>query len=186
MAASTSSAQIALARLPRSAPHEFSLRPDPEAATEIARGLGIEGARKLRLEGTLTPEGARDWRLDAELGATVVQSCVVTLAPVTTRIDQPLTRLYRAELPEPVEDEVEMPEDDRLEPLPATLDLMALLSEAIALAMPDYPRAEGADLGAAVFAAPGVIPMTDEDAKPLAGLAALRDKLKGDGEDGTS
>jgi hypothetical protein len=43
--------------------------------------------RKLRFIGTLEPEGAQDWRLTADLGATVVQPCVVTLAPVTTRLE---------------------------------------------------------------------------------------------------
>jgi uncharacterized metal-binding protein YceD (DUF177 family) len=95
-----------------------------------------------------------------------------------------VARRYLAEMPEPEGDEVEMPEDDTAEPLPATLDLFAVLSEALALALPQYPRAEDAELGEAVFAAPGVAPMTDEEAKPLAGLAALRDRLKGPEEPG--
>jgi len=37
----------------------------------------------------------------------------------------------------------------------------------------------GAALESAAFAAPGVAPMTDQDAKPLAGLAALRDRMAG-------
>ena len=48
---------------------------------------------------------------------------------------------------------------------------------ALALALPLYPRAEGADLAQAQFAGPGVTPMTDEDARPFAGLKDLRDKL---------
>ena len=33
-----------------------------------------------------------------------------------------------------------------------------------------------AELGDAVFAAPGITPMRDEDARPFSGLAALKDK----------
>ena len=51
-------------------------------------------------------------------------------------------------------------------------------AEALALALPDFPRAEGVELGPAVFTEPGATPMTDEAAKPLAGLADLRDRLK--------
>lgn len=170
---------ISLARLPRHAETEFELAPDTAARDGLATELGLEGLRKLRFSGRLIPEGKRDWRLEALLGATVVQPCVVTAEPVTTRIDQTVVRRYLADMREPEADELEMPEDDTAEPLPDRLDLGAVMTEALALALPDYPRAAGAELGAAVYAPPGVAPMTDEDAKPLAGLAALRGRLAG-------
>jgi uncharacterized metal-binding protein YceD (DUF177 family) len=163
----------------------FTLEPDADARRAAAARLGIDAVRKLRFEGTLAPEGTRDWRLEARLGATVVQPCVVTLAPVTTRIDTVVLRAYLADFVEPEEDEAEMPEDETQEPLPDRLDLADVMLEALALALPDYPRAEGAELGGAAFAEPGVKPITDEDARPLAGLAALRDLLReGPGGDG--
>ncbi|MEX3015770.1 DUF177 domain-containing protein [Gymnodinialimonas hymeniacidonis] len=171
------STTLSLSRLGRAAPTAFEVEPDADARKALADALELRGLRKVRLVGEVTPEGKADWRLEAKLGATVVQDCVVTLEPVTTRIDAPVLRSYRVDLPEPSGEEMEMPEDDTIEPLPASLDLMQLLTEALALAVPDYPRAEGVELGEAVFAAPGVAPMTDEDAKPLAGLAALRDQL---------
>ncbi len=73
---------------------------------------------------------------------------------------------------------VELDMDEREEALPSTIDLYALAMEEIALALPPYPRAEGAELGETVFAAENVTPMTDEDAKPFASLAALKDKLR--------
>ena len=136
------------------------------------------GLRKVSLRGTLLPEGKRDWRLEAVLGATVTQPCVVTLAPVTTRIDEPLERIWRAELEIPTGDEVEMPEDVSEEQLGREIDLGQVLSEALALALPAWPRAEGAELGEAVYTAPDATPMRDEDARPFAGLAGLRDALK--------
>jgi uncharacterized metal-binding protein YceD (DUF177 family) len=170
-----------LSRLPRASDKAFELVPDATGRAELARTLDLLGLRKVRFAGRLIPEGKADWRLEAALGATVVQPCVVTTEPVTTRIDEPVTRRYVSEMPSPPsEDEVPMPEDDTLEPLAAEIDLNAVMEEALALALPDYPRVEGADLGQAVFAQPGLAPMTDEDAKPLAGLAALRDRLAGD------
>jgi uncharacterized metal-binding protein YceD (DUF177 family) len=162
----------------------FRLEPDAGTCREMAATLGIEGLRKVRFEGELRPDGPTDWRLEARLGATVVQPCVVTLAPVTTRIDRDEIRRYLADFVEPEADEAEMPEDDTAEPLPARLDLGQVMIEALALALPDYPRADGAELGEAVYAPPGVAPMRDEDAKPLAGLAALRDRLRGEDDDG--
>ncbi len=174
---------LPLSRLGRASTTSFDVQPDAPMRETIAKDLGIRGLRKARLTGELIAEGKADWRLDAKLGATAVQDCVVTLEPVTTRIDTGVTRSYRVNLPEPSGDEWEMPEDDTIEALPDTLDLLQVLSEALALALPDYPRAEGVELGQAVFAAPGVVPMTDEEAKPLAGLASLRDQLAKGGED---
>ena len=167
-----------IARLPRGSDRSFEIVPDAEGRARIAAELDLSALRKLRFAGRLVPEGSRDWRLEGQLGATVVQPCVVTAEPVTTRIDEPVLRRYLADMEEPEGDEVEMPEDDTAEPLPATLDLSAIMVEALALALPLYPRAEGAALDQAVFAPPGVAPLTDEEAKPLAGLAALRDRLK--------
>lgn len=174
---------LTLARLTRASPTTFAVEPDAATRAAIADTLDLRGLRKLRLTGALLPEGKADWRLEAKLGATAVQSCVVTLEPVTTRIDVDVLRSYRADMPDPVGDELEMPEDDTIEALPAALNLRDLMIEALALALPDYPRAEGVALGEAVFAPPGVAPLTDEDTRPLAGLAALRDKLAGGDKD---
>ncbi len=169
---------LQLSRMNRANDTEFALDPDASLRAEFAEELGVRAVKKLRLHGTVRAEAKHDWRLDARLGATVVQDCVVTLEPVTTRIDVDVIRSYRVDLPEPAGDDLEMPEDDTIEPLPRQLDLQELMMEALALALPDYPRAPGVELGEAVFAAPGVAPMTDDDAKPLAGLAAFRDKLQ--------
>ncbi len=159
-------------------PHDFDLRPDGPQLAALAQDLGLLALRKLRFAGTLAAEGSSDWRLEAELGATVTQPCVVTLEPVSTRIDQPVLRRFLAHMPEPeAGSEIEMPEDDSLEPLGAVIDLEAVMAEALALALPLYPRKGEAELGEAVFAEPGVTPMTDEDTKPFAGLAALKSKL---------
>ena len=50
--------------------------------------------------------------------------------------------------------------------------------EALSLALPLYPKAEGAQLEDTTFAQPGITPMSDEAARPFSGLSALRDKLK--------
>lgn len=162
-------------------PTPFSLAPDANARAELAQALGIEGIRKLSFAGSLVPIGRRGWRLEGKLGATVVQSCIVTLAPVVTRIDEPVLRQYEPiaadDQPESGS-EIEMPEDDTIEPLGEVIDAGAAMAEALSLALPPYPRAADAVLERAAFAEPGVEPMSDDDVKPFAGLAGLRDQLK--------
>ncbi len=165
-------------------PVDFALRPGEEARAEIVRRLGLSGLRKLAFEGTVAPDGDRDLLLEGRLGATVVQPCVVTGDPVTTRIDTSVLRRFIAGLEVPEGDEVEMPEDDSLEPLTESIDLRAVMEEALALEVPDFPRAEGAAPVDITVTEPGVDPMTDEDAKPFAALKGLKEKLRGDVEEG--
>lgn len=174
---------LRVADLPTGRPSQFSLRPDAAAMAEIAAMLGLLGLRKLSFSGQIEVEGDTDWRLDATLGATVVQPCVVTLAPVTTRIDETVTRRFLAQLPDTADDEgaeIELPEDDSIEQLGPVIDLADVMREALALALPLYPRAPGASLDRAAFTTPGQTPMSDDDARPFAGLAGLRDKLQND------
>ncbi len=162
---------------------KIAFTPSAALMADISEGLGILGLSKARLTGHLEPLGQSDWRLTGKAEGTVTQACVVTLDPVRTRIEEPLERTYLAELPDPGPGEIEMPEDDTVEGLPDILDLSAVLSEALALALPPYPRADGADLGPTTFAEPGVTPMSDADIKPFAGLKALRDTLAKNGDD---
>lgn len=162
-------------------PRPFEIVPDAAALRAVADDLGLQALRKLRFAGEISAEGEADWRLDAHLGATVTQACVVTLEPVTTRIEEDVTRRFLRDWPPPEErqgDEVEMPEDETIDPLGSEIDLWAVMTEALALALPAYPRAERAELAQRAAAPPGAEPIADADLKPFAGLAALKKKLE--------
>lgn len=168
--------RLRLAAARRRDPIPFDLAPDPEIRAALADELGLSSLKKLRFRGTLEPQDRGDWRLEAALGATVVQPCDITLEPVTTRIDEPVRRRYvgalgQVELPP----EQEIPENVDEEPLPETLDLEAVMVEALSLAIPAFPRSESAVLGEAVYTEPGTEPLRDQDTKPFAGL---KDALK--------
>ena len=179
------SKQLRVADLPTRKVTTFDLSPSATEREALARVLGVPSIKKLKFAGTIAAVGGKDWRLEADLGATVVQECVVTLDPVTTRIDEDIIRTYVAELPDIAGSEVEMPEDDSVDEIPETIDLGVVLREALELALPAFPRSEDATLGEAVFTEAGSTPMTDEDAKPFAGLGALRDALENKGNDDT-
>jgi uncharacterized metal-binding protein YceD (DUF177 family) len=171
---------LRVADLPQNSPAAFDLHPDSAALKALAAQLGLTAVRKLRFTGTIAAQGTHDWVLKARLGATVVQPCVVTLEPVTTRIDMDVQRLYLSDWTEPETPEVEMSADDTVEPLRAKIDPGQVMAESLTLALPLYPRKGNADLGEAVFTEPGHKPMRDEDARPFAGLAQLREQLDGD------
>ena len=157
----------------------FSLTPDVATRNAIAKEMGLLGLRKMRFNGEITPFGASNWRLSARLGATVVQACVLTLDPVTTRIDEKIFRQYIASHEAPPRDgALEMPDDETREPLGEVIDPGLVMVEALALALPIYPRAPGAELTDTEFSGPGIKPMTVDDARPFAGLRGLRAKFE--------
>jgi uncharacterized metal-binding protein YceD (DUF177 family) len=150
---------------------DFEISPDPAEAVALARLLGAQAVRKLRFAGRLLPLAKGGWQLEAQLGATVVQTCVVSLEPVTTRIDEPVRRAFLPGGTTMAEVVVSPDEDDELEPLGDRIDLGRVATEALALALPAYPRKEGATL------APGLDTDEDDVPRPFAALAALRGKL---------
>jgi len=164
--------------LPNNSIKKFDLRPEPAQNDAIAAELALLGLRKLRFSGQILSSGKSDWRLTGTIGATVIQPCTITLEPVTTRVDETVERLFVKEMADLGEEEIEMPEDDTIEPLGAWIDPEAIMIESLCLSLPEYPRAEGATLGESVYTQPGKAPMRDEDARPFAGLAALKDQLK--------
>jgi uncharacterized metal-binding protein YceD (DUF177 family) len=165
---------IPVASLRRTPEYTFDIAPDPREAEAVATLLGADEVRKLRLAGALRPI-ADGWLLEAKIAATVVQPCVVTLAPVTTRVDTVVRRRF-VPTATPRETEIEIDSlDDELEPLGDTIDLGLVAIEALALALPEYPRAEGAVLP------PSPEAEEEPQAKPFADLASLRDKLGGRG-----
>lgn len=170
--------RLRMAELTGNRKRAFDLQPDAAGRDALAGELGLIALPALRFQGELRPKGRGDVLLAARLTADAVQACVVTLAPVPVHLDQVVERIYVADMPVPEGDEIEMPADDSREPLPELLDLQDVLVEALALALPDYPRADGVELGEQIHAPPGVEPLRDEALKPFAGLAALRDRLK--------
>lgn len=134
-------------RLPARRATDIDLVPDAEARARIAAALDLTALPSARLTGTLAPAPADAWAFEGRLRAEVVQPCGVTLAPVTTRIDEALRRVWspHADGAPAGSEEVEMG-DDEIEPLRAEIDLGAVLVEALALAIPPFPRAPGATL----------------------------------------
>ncbi len=158
-------------------PTRFSYRPDAGERAAIAADLGLIALYALDLTGEIRPAGRDELVLEAVLTASADQACSVTLAPVSAKLSESVRRRYVAGLESPEGDEVEMPEDDSVEPMPEMIDLAEIATEALALALPLYPRAPGAEFALGLHAAEGVTPLSDADLKPFAGLQGLAAKL---------
>ncbi len=172
---------IETARLPALGAFDFDLAPTTQEAAAIARLMDATFLRKMQFAGRLAAAPGGAWDLTARLGASVGQTCVVSLDPVTTRIDTEVHRLFSPEV-RPAGPEIVFAdlEDDDIEPLPERLDLGLVAIEALALALPAYPRRPGVDLSALAGAPSPGADLGDETAQPFAALAALRARMQED------
>ncbi len=139
----------------------------PEECRALARRFELLALHRLSLRARLRPLRGGLMRVEGQISAALVQSCVVTLKPVEGRIEESFVALYG---PPPRESEpagrevagrevVVAPEDeDPPEPIAdGAIDLGELAAQQLALAMDPYPRAANADLAshAAATGGPG-------------------------------
>jgi len=169
-----------VATLPTRKPQRFRLTLDAAERTVLAKNLGITALSDLQFEGEIRADGRNDFRLEGKLRGKVQQPCVVTLAPVVTVVETPVLRRYSANFEQPDAEEMEAPADDTTEALPEVIEILDVALEELALNIPAWPRAKGAELGEVVYTAPDNAPLRDTDLRPFAGLQSLKDKLKRD------
>ncbi len=164
-------------KLPANRVIKFDITPGDIENHALKAQLNLTGLIKVRFAGEIAPLGARGWQLDAKLGASVSQICIISAEPLRTRIDILVHIKFMPENQMPSEtDETVL--NDEMEPLEAIIDIGLVATEALTLEIPLYPRKEGAKLINTIAAPQGETPLTDAEVKPFAGLAALKQKLE--------
>ena len=159
----------------------FDLAAEAPVRAAIAKVAGLRELPRLEANFDVTPRGAGGLHVSGRVSATVGQTCVVTLEPLTNEIDETINLVFlpRPQVPhsdaEPVQAGAEdAPRDvkwDDPEPLvDGLVDLGALATEFLILGLDPYPRKAGA-----VFQPP-------QDLKPDKGPFAALAKLKGHGD----
>jgi uncharacterized metal-binding protein YceD (DUF177 family) len=152
---------------------EAGLRLDlvADAATRsaVAAVAGIRGLPCLEASFDVTRQGS-GLMVAGEVLATIEQTCVVTLEPMTSELREPVELAYvpsRAGEPAEETDAIDPAAADEPEVLvDGVADLGAAATEFLLLAIDPYPRKPGVE-----FEAPKT---DDEGAHPFAALAALK------------
>ncbi len=145
---------------------------DEMVRSDLAARYGIIGveAASARLQVVQSRNGRV--AISGALEARVVQSCIVTLDPVTSQISGPVDVLVLPPGdvgPSDPDAEIDGPDIDSHDGV--TVDLGEILSQTLAVLLPDYPRAPGA-------AVPEPTTEPDEDEareNPFAVLARLKE-----------
>lgn len=151
---------------------------DQAECAAIADRLGLLRLDRLDAHAVLSRDGQKV-RATGRVKAALEQSCVATGDPVPAHVDEAFNILF---LPEPrtghADDEIELGTDD-LDAMfhdGSAIELGSAIVDSLALALDPYPRSVGAD---AALKEAGVL--SEEEAGPFAALAALKEKLGGNG-----
>jgi uncharacterized metal-binding protein YceD (DUF177 family) len=139
----------------------------------LAKRFGLIAIDRLEARFTLRRD-ATGIVARGHLSAAVTQACVVTDEPLPSTLDEDFALRFLPE-PDAPTDEVELDADecDTVFYTGGAIDLGEAAAETLLLSLDPFPRSPNA---AAALKEAGVL--SEEEAGPFGGLAALRDKLK--------
>jgi hypothetical protein len=165
------SVPVAVDDIPESGLHLEIDAPEPVRA-ELAAIAGLRDLGRLSAVFDLARRGA-GVRVSGNVSARVGQTCVVTLEPVDSDIDELVDLRFSPQAVAPAKSETvaaHTSDEDPPEPLfDGKLDLGAIATEFLLLGIDPYPRKPGAEF------AP--VKADDASAKPFAALEALKKRL---------
>tara|TARA_B100001057_G_scaffold89192_2_gene85385 strand:+ start:1383 stop:1952 length:570 start_codon:yes stop_codon:yes gene_type:complete len=174
---------IRFAEINKAKSFEFNLTLSREKVSDLITRLDLINLKKVSLLGKLSPSRSKEWRLKAELRATVKQKCVITFKPVQTIVNETIIRTFSAlafpnVLTENSDDGISPVKfDDSLQELKDEIDLAEIIFEELILILPLYPKFADAELGRYTVTEPGVEPLNNENLKPFAQLSELKEKI---------
>ncbi len=148
---------------------------DARECAALAARYNVPAVRALSYAAQGAPWGPGGLRIHGTVTAALTQICVVTLEPVDTAFTEPFERFFApASRLEDAASLLDPEAEEAPEPLRDPIDIGEIAAEAAALAIDPYPRKPEAAFSGIVKGPPGVEPLTDEAARPFAGLAKLK------------
>jgi uncharacterized metal-binding protein YceD (DUF177 family) len=169
------SVPVALQEVPETG-RSFALVADERTREAVAKLAGLRSLPRLEAQFEVTPRGREGLHVAGTISATVGQDCVVTLEPIENKIEEQVDLVFAPPAAPTLVDEegerVEVTPLDAPEPLIGnSVDLGAIASEFLMLAIDPYPRKAGV-----AFEPPA---READTGGPFAALAALKKKEPG-------
>ena len=174
-------APVIVAQIPDTGVHR-EIEAGPRERAAMAALAGLREVLAARASFDVTPKSGGRFHVAGRVRARVGQTCVVTLDPIESDIDEEIDLMFAPEAEaRPLADLIEEGRDERddvevPEPPEAIvggiIDLGRLATDALFLGIDPYPRKAGAVFEAQVEA-------VDPEDHPFAALKALQDKPKG-------
>ena len=145
-----------------------------EEKSKLTNTLDIGKVISLSFESTLSQNRNENYRFLASVSAIIVQNCIITLAPVKTKLNFTVERHYcvrnsvlnsKITIPNILKEEVEY--------LEKTLDVNEVIFEALSLEIPDYPRRKNAQFKGISVTQNGLKPLEEPEDNPFSALKDL-------------
>lgn len=153
-----------------------------EECQAMADTLGVIEVASAAAKFVLSGGGKARVGLSGNLSCTLVQRCVVTLAPVEETVETQVHREFIkvGTIIDPVEDsDLDPFDDDPPDVLEGDfIDLMSVITEVVALEMAPYPRSEVARTTAEASAPQTQDAHLKDPSNPFAALAQIKDRLR--------
>jgi uncharacterized metal-binding protein YceD (DUF177 family) len=166
--------EIELASVPLEG-KSFELVPDEETRKRLAEVANVVAIPALKVMLEVRPVGADAADVVGKLEGVVRQTCVVSLE----QFDNPVAENFSVDFAVNPESEAETDDEEEIEDLPdpiidGKIDLGALATEFLILAVDPYPRKPGVAFETPVTEEPAPEPKRS----PFEGLSGLKDNLK--------
>jgi uncharacterized metal-binding protein YceD (DUF177 family) len=126
----------------------FQVEASPTERAALARRLGLIDIVSLVGTGLVRPGPGGRWTIEGRVCAAVVQSCVVSLEPVHSTVEDAFELAF-APMDEDDSAEIDLSADADTEPLPrdGKLDIGEILAQQLSLSLDPFPRAPGVGPG---------------------------------------
>jgi uncharacterized metal-binding protein YceD (DUF177 family) len=165
---------VTVAQIPDTGLHR-DIEADPAARGAMVEAAGLREISNVHASFDLVPKSGGQVHVTGRVQARIGQTCVVTLEPIESEIDEPVDLIFAPaeQLPQFAHAADESPDSeaeivDPLEPIEnGTIDLGRLATDLLYLAIDPYPRKPDA-----VFEPPVVA--ADPEDHPFAALKALQ------------
>jgi uncharacterized metal-binding protein YceD (DUF177 family) len=153
---------------------EVEIAAEPPEREALARRFGLVGIAHLAATATVKRISRRLFRVDGSFEADVVQTCVVTLEPFSTRLAQPFSASFGEAGPGLSALVTGLEEDEQPEPIEGgVIDIGETVAQYLALALDPYPRKPGASVPQEYGAGEGKGEGPSGN-KPFAGLGSFK------------
>jgi uncharacterized metal-binding protein YceD (DUF177 family) len=165
------SAPVAIHEVPATGRH-VELVANEATRAAVAQAIGLRALPRLAASFDVARQGREGLHVTGRVSATVLQTCVVTLEPIDSEVEETVDLAFAPDAAPELPDEAasgrsRVADEDAPEPLVGgVVDLGVVATEFLALGIDPYPRKSGAE-----FAAPAA---GDDTPKPFAALAALK------------
>jgi uncharacterized metal-binding protein YceD (DUF177 family) len=152
------------------------LEADADERAALSKRFGLLALDSLEADVAYVRHG-RSIDVHGRVTAELTQSCVVTLEPLASRIDEPFSVTFDPNLVPESEDVVELTPDELadeedVQPLIGdVIDLGETVAECLGLAIEPYPRKAGSEIDPRYAQAPGA---ADPESGPFAVLKKLK------------